>query len=50
MEGTVALKHALVARGILKHAQIRGTLLPLEDGAEIEIHDAIKAAKLSSVA
>jgi hypothetical protein len=50
MEGTVALKHALVARGILKHAQIRGTLLPLEDGAEIEIHDAIKAAKLSKVA
>jgi 4-hydroxy-tetrahydrodipicolinate synthase len=50
MEGTVALKHALVARGILHHATIRGTLLPLEDGAEIEIHDAIKSAKLARVA
>lgn len=50
MEGTVALKHALVARGILKHAQIRGTLLPLADGAAEEIHAAIKAAQIQRVA
>lgn len=34
MEGTVALKHALVARGILEHATVRSPLLPLENGAE----------------
>lgn len=37
MEGTVALKHALVARGILEHATVRSPLLPLEPGAEIGI-------------
>lgn len=50
MEGTVALKHALVARGILPHAQIRGTLLPLDDGAEEEIFAAMKAANIQKVA
>jgi 4-hydroxy-tetrahydrodipicolinate synthase len=44
MEGTVALKHALVARGILPHATVRSPLLPLADGADIEIADALKAA------
>lgn len=47
MEGTVALKHALVARGILDHATVRSPLLPLQDGAEEEIHSAIKASGLS---
>ncbi|CRK20248.1 4-hydroxy-tetrahydrodipicolinate synthase like protein [Verticillium longisporum] len=50
MEGTVALKHALVARGILDHATVRSPLLPLEDGAEKEIHAAIQAAALPRVA
>ena len=44
MEGTVALKHALVSRGILPHATVRSPLLPLADGADIEIADALKAA------
>jgi 4-hydroxy-tetrahydrodipicolinate synthase len=46
MEGTVALKHGLVARGILEHATVRSPLLPLEPGAEIEIADALRAAGL----
>lgn len=46
MEGTVALKHALVARGILTHATVRGTLLPLVEGADSEIHAAMKKAQL----
>jgi 4-hydroxy-tetrahydrodipicolinate synthase len=50
MEGTVALKHALVARGILSHATVRSPLVPLEDGAEKEIHDAVAASALSKVA
>ncbi|EPS38008.1 hypothetical protein H072_8258 [Dactylellina haptotyla CBS 200.50] len=49
MEGTVALKHALVARGILEHATVRSPLLPLADGAEEEIHGAIQAAHLTRV-
>jgi len=44
MEGTVALKHALVARGILEHATVRSPLLPLAPGAEVEIADAMRAA------
>ena len=44
MEGTVALKHALVARGVLPHATVRSPLLPLADGADQEIADALKAA------
>ncbi len=49
MEGTVALKHALVARGILDHARVRSPLLPLEPGAEEEIKAAIRVAELSFV-
>jgi 4-hydroxy-tetrahydrodipicolinate synthase len=49
MEGTVALKHGLVARGILEHATVRSGLLPLQDGAEQEIHAAFKAASLGKV-
>lgn len=44
MEGTVALKHALVTRGILDHATVRSPLLPLEPGAEVEIANAMRAA------
>jgi 4-hydroxy-tetrahydrodipicolinate synthase len=46
MEGSVALKWALVARGILKHATVRPPLLPLGPGAEVEIADAMRAAGL----
>ncbi|PWC09202.1 dihydrodipicolinate synthase family protein, partial [Brenneria corticis] len=42
MEGTVALKHALVERGILGHATVRSPLLPLEPGAEEEIKVAVR--------
>ena len=48
MEGTVALKHALVARGILEHATVRPPLLPLEPGAEIDIANAMRSAGLTS--
>lgn len=50
MEGTVALKHALVARGILKHATVRSPLMPLPKGADAEIHAAIQVANLPVVA
>lgn len=50
MEATVALKHGLVARGILRHATVRSPLLPLEPGAEEEIHAAFRAAGLNRVA
>jgi len=46
MEGSVALKHGLVARGILEHATVRPPLLPLEPGAEVEIADALRSAGL----
>ena len=46
MEGTVALKHGLVARGILEHATIRSPLLPLEPGADVEIANALRSAGL----
>ena len=46
MEGTVALKHALVTRGILEHATVRSPLLPLESGADVEIANAMRAAGL----
>lgn len=42
MEGTVALKLALVARGILDHATVRSPLLDLAPEAEQEIQDALK--------
>jgi 4-hydroxy-tetrahydrodipicolinate synthase len=47
MEGTVALKHALVARGILEHATVRSPLLPLEAGADVQIANAMRAAGLA---
>ncbi len=46
MEGSVALKHGLVARGILEHATVRPPLLPLEPGADVEIADALRSAGL----
>ncbi|MGY0063658.1 dihydrodipicolinate synthase family protein [Streptomyces sp. LZ34] len=46
MEGTVALKIGLVARGILKDATVRPPLQPLADGAVAEIELALKHAKL----
>ncbi|UJR56667.1 dihydrodipicolinate synthase family protein [Dickeya zeae MS1] len=49
MEGTVALKHALVARGILDHATVRSPLMPLEPGAADEIMTAIRMAELPRV-
>ncbi len=49
MEGTVALKWALVARGILEHATVRSPLLPLADGAGRDIADAMRAAELGRV-
>lgn len=47
MEGTVALKHALVARGILEHATVRAPLLPLAEGAGEEIAAAMRSAGLA---
>jgi 4-hydroxy-tetrahydrodipicolinate synthase len=49
MEGSVALKWALVARGILEHATVRPPLLPLADGAQQEIAEAMRAAGLGRV-
>lgn len=49
MEGSVALKWALVARGILEHATVRPPLLPLADGAQQEIAEAMRAAGLGPV-
>jgi 4-hydroxy-tetrahydrodipicolinate synthase len=49
MEGTVALKEGLVARGILEHATVRPPLLPLAPGAGKEIAEALASAGLTSV-
>src|SRR5436190_2272013 len=49
MEGSGALKHALVTRGILEHATVRSPLLPLEPGADVEIANAMRAAGLGAV-
>jgi 4-hydroxy-tetrahydrodipicolinate synthase len=49
MEGTVALKWALVARGILDHATVRSPLLPLAAGADQEIAVAMQSAGLGKV-
>lgn len=46
MEGSVALKHGLVARGILEHATVRSPLLPLQPGADVEIANALRSAGL----
>jgi 4-hydroxy-tetrahydrodipicolinate synthase len=50
MEGSVALKHALVERGILEHATVRSPLLPLEPGADVEIANAMRSAGLGKAA
>lgn len=47
MEGTVALKWALVARGILDHATVRAPLRPLAEGADQQIADAMRQAGLA---
>ena len=44
MEGTIALKHGLISRGVLQHATVRGTLLPLPDGAHDDIDAAMRLA------
>ena len=49
MEGSVALKWALVARGILEHAAVRSPLLPLDPGAEAEVANAMASAGLGRV-
>jgi 4-hydroxy-tetrahydrodipicolinate synthase len=46
MEGTVALKHGLLARGILEHATVRSPLVPLDPGADVEIANALRSAGL----
>lgn len=46
MEGTICLKHGLVSRGILEHATVRGTLLPLYDGIQDEIDTAMRASNV----
>lgn len=47
MEGTVALKLGLVARGVLPHATVRTPLLDLGPGAVDEISLAVKQAGLA---
>jgi len=49
MEGTVALKIGLVARGILEHATVRSPLLPLDAASEAEIMAAMRIAGLGKV-
>lgn len=46
MEGTVALKLGLKARGVLPHATVRSPLIDLSEAAELEIAEALKAASL----
>ena len=49
MEGSVALKWALVHRGILEHAAVRSPLLDLAEGADKEIFAAMESAGLGKV-
>jgi 4-hydroxy-tetrahydrodipicolinate synthase len=49
MEGSVALKHALRARGIIDNVNIREPLKPLGDAADVEIRAAVKASGLPVV-
>lgn len=49
MEGSVALKHALRARGLVDNVNIREPLKPLGDGADDEIRAAVKASGLTFV-
>lgn len=44
MEGTVALKHALRARGLIDNVNVREPLKPIGDAADAEIRAAVKAA------
>jgi 4-hydroxy-tetrahydrodipicolinate synthase len=46
MEGTVALKLGLKARGVLPNATVRSPLIDLSPEAEAEIVQALKAAEL----
>ena len=50
MEGSVALKHALRARGLVDNVNVREPLKPLGDGADEEIRAAVKASGLTFVA
>jgi 4-hydroxy-tetrahydrodipicolinate synthase len=50
MEGTVALKHALRARGLIDNVNIREPLKPLGEAADAEIRAAVKASGLTVVA
>lgn len=47
MEGSVALKHALRARGLIDNVNVREPLKPLGDGADEEIRAAVKASGLT---
>ncbi|WP_316860971.1 dihydrodipicolinate synthase family protein [uncultured Cohaesibacter sp.] len=49
MEGTVALKIALMGRGVLDHATVREPLKPLGKQAEEEIFAALKASGIDPV-
>jgi 4-hydroxy-tetrahydrodipicolinate synthase len=49
MEGSVALKHALRARGLVDNVNVREPLKPLGDGADEEIRAAVKASGLAYV-
>jgi 4-hydroxy-tetrahydrodipicolinate synthase len=49
MEGSVALKHALRARGLVDNVNVREPLKPLGDGADEEIRAAVKASGLTVV-
>ncbi|MCX7522812.1 dihydrodipicolinate synthase family protein [Microbacterium sp. STN6] len=48
MEGSVALKHGLVARGVIATADVRSPLLPLPEGAEEEVVSALRFAGLGA--
>lgn len=49
MEGSVALKHALRARGLIDNVNVREPLKPLGDGADEEIRAAAKISGLTAV-
>ncbi|SFO04791.1 4-hydroxy-tetrahydrodipicolinate synthase [Formivibrio citricus] len=46
MEGSAALKHGLVTRGVLEHATVRSPLQQLESRVENEIANALQSAGL----
>ena len=48
-EGSVALKHALRARGLVDNVNVREPLKPLGDGADAEIRAAVNASGLTYV-